>query len=284
MTITLTASDADAPLISSRPLAAGDGWSFTEFVCRAGPQDRPFEERHESYSIAAVIAGQFAYRGDRGAGYLVPGALLTGNSGRCFRCAHEHGVGDRCVSLSFSEELTAEAAAAIAGRTTFAFDAPSLPPSDAALPIVAGFQAFAAAPDPGRAEDLLWSTLERVVGGLAGRGDRAVAPNARETQRVAAAISAIDDDPAREHSLERLARDARMSRYHFLRIFRRATGATPRQYLIQARFRRAALQLTSSREPVTAIALDSGFGDISTFNRRFRSVFGVSPRQFRAAG
>ncbi len=189
--MTLTASEPDAPLIASRPLAAGEGWSFTEFVCSAGPQDRPFEERHESYSIAAVIAGQFAYRGDRGAGYLVPGALLTGNSGRCFRCAHEHGVGDLLREPEgFSEELAAEAAAAITGRTKFAFDAPSLPPSDAALPIVAGFQARVrrSARFRSRRRPTLVDAGTRCRRPRGTRRQGGEAPNARETQRVAAAI------------------------------------------------------------------------------------------------
>ena len=46
--------------------------------------------------------------------------------------------------------------------------------------------------------------------------------------------------------------------------------------------RRAAARLSATRDPITDVALDSGFGDLSTFNRRFRAVFGVSPRQFRS--
>ena len=273
-------SDVSACLLDSRSLAAGEGWSLTEFVCRAGPEDRPFEERHDGFSVAAVLDGQFAYRSERGAAYLAPGALLTGNSGACFRCAHEHGFGDRCVSLNFSAELAGEAAAAV-GRSRFAFEASSLPPSDATLPIVARFAAFAAAPEHGLGEALAFRTLDRLMAGLAG-GGRDAAPQASATRRVAAAIRLINEDPADDHGLESLARLSGLSRYHFLRLFRRATGATPRQYLIQARLRRAAERLVASRQPITGVALDSGFGDISTFNRRFRSVFGVSPRRFRS--
>ena len=74
-----------------------------------------------------------------------------------------------------------------------------------------------------------------------------------------------------------------MSKYHFLRVFRRLTGMTPYQYLLSARMRRAALALASSRRPVLAIALDSGFGDLSTFNHRFRAAFGLTPTQYRAS-
>ncbi|HEY5207110.1 MAG TPA: helix-turn-helix domain-containing protein, partial [Roseiarcus sp.] len=58
---------------------------------------------------------------------------------------------------------------------------------------------------------------------------------------------------------------------------------TPHRYLISARLRRAAFALTSSRRPVIAIAFDAGFGDLSTFNKTFRAVFGLTPTQYRAS-
>ena len=39
----------------------------------------------------------------------------------------------------------------------------------------------------------------------------------------------------------------------------------------------------ASREPVTDIALDVGFEDLSNFMRTFRAEFGVSPRRYRLA-
>ena len=72
-----------------------------------------------------------------------------------------------------------------------------------------------------------------------------------------------------------------MSKYHFLRCFRALTGVTPHQYLIALRLRRAATALRTTLEPVAAIAFEAGFGDLSTFNARFRSAFGASPQRFR---
>src|SRR6266536_2686156 len=48
--------------LSSRLLAAGPGWSVSDFVCRAGPHDPPFQEQHETACIAAVTEGSFQYR------------------------------------------------------------------------------------------------------------------------------------------------------------------------------------------------------------------------------
>jgi AraC family transcriptional regulator len=107
------------------------------------------------------------------------------------------------------------------------------------------------------------------------------APTGRETRRVIEAIRLVESDAARPLELKELAAVASMSKYHFLRVFRRLVGMTPHQYLISARLRRAALALASSRRPVIAVALDAGFGDLSTFNKTFRAVFGLTPTQYR---
>ena len=269
--------------LAKRTLAAGDGWSVHEVVCRAGPSDRPFEERHEGFSISAVIEGSFTYRSDVGQGLLYPGALLLGNDGRCFECGHAHGRGDRCVSLNVREELFGEIAASAASSGRFRFPVASLPPTPGSLPTFAMLEALCSAASRHQGEELALRLIERIVAAL-GEGRRSsAAPTGREARRVIEAIRFIESDAARPISLADLAAVAGMSKYHFLRVFRRLAGVTPHQYLISMRMRRAALALASSRRPVLAIALDSGFGDLSTFNNGFRSTFGLTPTQYRAS-
>jgi AraC family transcriptional regulator len=52
--------------------------------------------------------------------------------------------------------------------------------------------------------------------------------------------------------------------------------------LLRARLRDAAQRLRTGRDPVTEIALDVGFDDLSNFIRSFRAEFGVSPGRYRA--
>ena len=280
--MTQGAKSADEGL-AKRTLATGDGWSVREVVCNAGPSDRPFEERHEGFSVSAVIEGSFTYRSDAGRGLLYPGALLLGNSGSCFECGHAHGVGDRCISLNVRDDLFGEIAAAAASTSRFRFSAPSLPPSPKALPVVALMEALSLRAPALRREELVLGLVERVVAAMADQNRFAAAPAAREARRVVEAIRLVESDAARPVRLQDLAASAGMSKYHFLRVFRRLTGMTPYQYLLSARMRRAALELASSRRPVLAIALDSGFGDLSTFNHRFRAAFGATPTQYRAS-
>jgi AraC family transcriptional regulator len=269
--------------LDKRTLAAGDGWSVHEVVCRAGPADRPFEERHEGFSVSAVIEGSFTYRSDAGHGLLYPGALLLGNNGWRFECSHSHGVGDRCVSLNVREDLFGEIAASTASSNRFCFSAPSLPPSPKALPAVVLMEGLSSGAPTLRHEELVLQLIERVIAAMAGNRRLPAAPAAREARRVIEAIRLVESDAAGPVGLHDLAASAGMSKYHFLRDFRRLTGMTPYQYLLSARMRRVALELVSSPRPVLDIALDAGFGDLSTFNRRFRAAFGATPTQYRAS-
>ena len=91
-----------------------------------------------------------------------------------------------------------------------------------------------------------------------------------------------DLSPAFRHVRLLLAREAGMSPYHFLRTFRQVAGVTPHQYVLRTRLNRAAVRLRTCGEPISAIAFDAGFGDLSTFNRRFRRLMGCSPGAYRA--
>jgi len=60
-------------------------------------------------------------------------------------------------------------------------------------------------------------------------------------------------------------------------------GVTPHQYLVRSRLRRAASLLADDARPITDVAYDVGFGDLSNFVRTFHRAAGVSPRRFRQA-
>jgi len=271
--------------IDVQTVASGPGWWVRDVLCTAGPQDRPFEERHASVCIAAVTAGTFRYRSTPGAALLAPGAVLLGNHGHCFECGHEHGVGDRCVSLHLTPEHWEEIVAAVPGARTANFAIPRLPPLPSLEPLIAALVAACRDRDAAELEELALDFAGSVVAALGGADRADGAPGARVERRISDAVRRIereeqDASPARR-SLAALAREAVMSRYHFLRVFRQVVGMTPHQYVLRMRMHRAAVRLRCSDEPISTIALDAGFNDLSTFNHRFRRIMGASPTVFR---
>ncbi len=258
-------------------------WRIRHHVCTAGPEDAPFEEMHDRVTIAAVVEGCFTYHGEHGPTLMVPGALLTGNAHRCFACSHDHGRGDRCVALGVSPAVFEEIAASAAGNSRFGFRESAMAADATFLPWLAHFDARASAGDMLAIEERAMTFVEAVVARASGEKVKAVSISATDSRRVQHAVRHIEEHSDQLLLLSDLATLSGLSKYHFLRIFRCATGQTPYQMLLFHRMRRAAVRLVSGRETVAAIAYDCGFGDLSTFNARFRSQFGVSPRAYRAA-
>ena len=244
-------------------------------VCASGPLDRPYEEQHGSVTIAVVAEGSFQYRSGCGSEVMSPGALLLGNDGRYFECRHEHGTGDHCVSFHYAPEFFERAG------MTGVFPVQRIPPIAALTPWVV--EAWLAIQAPERvacdelAHGLVGAVLE--VLGKNRQGSRAPAP--ADERRISATFRFIEANLAEPLSLGWLASTAKMSEFHFLRVFKQVTRVTPHQYVLRMRLREAALRLRTRSDAVLGIALDVGFRDLSNFNHAFRAEFGVSPQTYR---
>lgn len=82
-------------------------------------------------------------------------------------------------------------------------------------------------------------------------------------------------------SLEALAREAGLSRFHLLRLFKAAHGETPFRRLTRLRMEQARALLNKGSETVTQIALQCGYDNPSHFASAFRREVGVSPTAYR---
>ncbi len=269
--------------VTAHRLASGPGWWVDDVVCSAGPEQRPFEEAHDTFCLAVVTEGTFQYRSPQGAATLAPGTLLLGNAEQCFECGHDHATGDRCLSFHFEPEAMEEVVAAVPGARRLGFTTPRLPPLPALVPLIAALEAARDEGDREALEELGLRLAAAAVTLPSNSRPPRRAPSWRDERRVTAALRRIEAAADEPLSLADSAGAAGMSRYLFLRTFRAVVGVTPHQYLLHMRLRRAAVRLRRSDESVSAIAYDSGFGDLSTFNRQFRRLAGRSPRSYRAA-
>lgn len=78
-----------------------------------------------------------------------------------------------------------------------------------------------------------------------------------------------------------LASLCHLSQTHFRRLFLSCMGATPLQFVISTRIYQACILLVNTDEPILSIAQAVGMPSMSSFNRNFQQVIGMSPRQYR---
>jgi len=101
--------------------------------------------------------------------------------------------------------------------------------------------------------------------------------------RIHHIMNAVLAHPEADHSLEAMAADAGLTPSHFCRVFKRATGISPHQYVMKARLERAREMLGESELSIAAIADSIGFTSQSHFTRAFRQFSGQTPSGWRAA-
>jgi len=260
------------------PLArCGAFYGAGEARCRSLTHTAPTELSYAAPAIGVMISGGIDYRSQSGDGEAGPGAALFGNAGEAFSCRHLDASGARRAVVALSGAVMAEVANDC-GLDTPAFALAVLPPSRRAAPFYGAVRRAAA----GRLSE--GDVLELVGAALRLARDAAPPPIApAERNRVLAVARLLDHAYDEPLSLADMAAAAKLSRYHFVRVFRAVVGDSPHQYLIGARLRAAANRLLDTREPITAIALDVGFNDISHFNATFRRAFGAAPGAWRRA-
>jgi AraC family transcriptional regulator len=82
-------------------------------------------------------------------------------------------------------------------------------------------------------------------------------------------------------SLSALAQQIGFSPYHFARLFRRATGESPHQFVLSQRIERAKQLLREADLPLAHIALVSGFANQSHLTQAFKRYLGLTPADYR---
>ena len=101
-------------------------------------------------------------------------------------------------------------------------------------------------------------------------------------RRLARARRLIDECFHLPLDLDQISSEACLSRFHFLRLFRRAFNKTPHQYLTDRRIERAKELLSSSALTVTDVCFEVGFESLGSFSTLFHKHVGYPPIAYRA--
>ena len=102
-------------------------------------------------------------------------------------------------------------------------------------------------------------------------------------RRLRRAIEFMHDHCARELSLAEIAAAAYLSEFHFARLFKKITGATPHAYLGALRIERARKLLAETDLAIIEVGARVGYNSQSHFTKIFREATGITPHAFRVA-
>lgn len=254
-----------------------DWIAAVDYRCTLGPADKPYPEQHHSFSLSYVRHGSFGCRSRGRAVELVAGSLLVGYPGDEYLCTHEHAEGDACLSF----QLTPALVEAVGGSDAV-WRSVALPPVPALMVLGELAQAAASGESDLGLDEIGMALASRFVAASGRAPRRADETRARDRRRAVEAALWIDANAASAIGLPEAAAQAGLSPFHFLRVFAAVLGVTPHQYLVRSRLRHAARRLAEETQPITEVALDVGFADLSNFIRSFRRAAGVSPCRFRA--
>lgn len=109
-----------------------------------------------------------------------------------------------------------------------------------------------------------------------GEGDRM-----KYVELIAPALSRIHEEYAKKQTVEELSALCNVTKYHFCRVFKRAMGVTPVQYLTAYRIDLAEELLRDSTRTIRDVAQGCGFEDESYFYRCYKKYKGTSPKSVR---
>ncbi|HEY5561895.1 MAG TPA: AraC family transcriptional regulator [Clostridiaceae bacterium] len=106
-------------------------------------------------------------------------------------------------------------------------------------------------------------------------------PHCEEPDYVQLGIEFIEANYNRSISVEDMAKAAKISMFHFSRLFKRTTGYTPHEFLVKYKLNKSKGMLINSHISIDQIAQSVGFQDVSSFIRDFKKYEELTPLKYR---
>lgn len=103
----------------------------------------------------------------------------------------------------------------------------------------------------------------------------------KTAEALAPVLSFIEKNYASSITLDELSAVARLNKYYFCRMFKKATNSTVTDFINWVRIYKAQRLLTGTRKSISEISYETGFYSISYFNRTFRKITKLTPSEYR---
>lgn len=103
----------------------------------------------------------------------------------------------------------------------------------------------------------------------------------RKNEKFRQLVDYINQHYDQALSIEFLAAKMGYSKTHFMTVFKKQTGTSCTEFIIQVRLNKACEELTNNNTPILEIATAVGFNNLSNFNRQFKRYYQLTPSQYR---
>jgi len=236
---------------------------------------------HSTLMLGLIEAGAKSFKRERQTFVAPTGSISIVNPGD-LHTGSRHAGRELCYrALYIPEAVIAKAMADEAPRAVPRFRAGVLNDAELFQALVRVFRSVAQDHARLARESFLTHAMNLLVrryGEQAREAQRA--PPARASHAVRRARDMIAGRLAEDISIDDVASEVRLSRFHLMREFREHVGLPMHAYQLQLRIERAKARLAAG-DSVVDVALDVGFADQSHFTKRFKGLVGIAPASYR---
>ena len=240
-----------------------------------------------AYALMAVIDGRLSYAGDFNEGELAANdSLLVGPTGTLSISSKEVEL----LFLTLSSALVIERASSmklVAPMSTVTFTANTIHDDRKLIGLLGNIVVELTVEKPGR-EIVTRALVEQVLVQLLRQHSTTRRSDELELSRVGLidrrirrSVELMYAQLDQDLSLRDLAAVSYLSPFHFARLFKKLTGATPHNYLAAIRANQAKLFLADNELSIAQVSAKVGYLSSSHFTKAFRLATGTTPREFR---
>lgn len=99
--------------------------------------------------------------------------------------------------------------------------------------------------------------------------------------RISIVFEYISENFKNDIKLEDLAKEVSLSHHYLCKCFKKVTGKTIFEYIEQMRIQNSCYLLKTTDKSIMEIALESGFNSVNFFNRTFKKILDITPKEYR---
>ena len=273
--------------VTRRVVFEGQDFRIGHVIARPSSAECGEVECQNENVLVLPLAGLFAKHDERRrCAVVTPNNAGLIAAGKPYRISYPAGIGDKCLTLRFSDDaarrVVPQAATPPASASPRLASSALLPPGVMLARSLLCHRLAAGQWDRLEVEELGASLLAATLRAMLrdGRDDHRDDVG-RSVRSVEAVKEAISLDPERKWTLHDLAQLANVSPYHLSHLFRHEAGAPVYRFVVRTRLAKALDAVLDTDDGLADIAQDTGFASHSHFTSHFRDFFGLTPLELR---